>query len=110
MHDQITYLASKGHKDATIVLHDRIQIKIFIGNEYVGSGITLPDTCKINYSNMGLIYANMFLFCLLGFTSHSRIFHLYGEVVIIKYFYPYSALSNESSLACHTYCDTGIRS
>ena len=32
-----------------------------------------------------------------GFTSHSRIFHSYGDVTI----------TGEGFLACHTYCDTG---
>ena len=48
-----------------------------------------------------------------GFTSHSRIFHSYGDVTItgeglqsLKYVrHPWS-LYSEVSLACHTYCDT----
>ena len=54
---------------------------------------------------------NVEIFCL---SSHSRIFHLYGDVTITgeglqilnnaRHSWP---LSSEGSLACHTYCDTG---
>ena len=49
-----------------------------------------------------------------GLSSHSRIFHSYGDVIItceglqiLTYARHSWPLSSESSLACHTYCDTG---
>ena len=52
---------------------------------------------------------------LCGFSSHSRIFHSFGNVTIAgeglqiwtyaRHLWP--LLSSEGSLACHTYCDTG---
>ena len=49
-----------------------------------------------------------------GLSSHSNIFHSYGNVIItveghqiLSYTRHRWPLSNESSLACHTYCDTG---
>ena len=49
-----------------------------------------------------------------GFSSHSSIFYLYGNVTItgeglyiLTYARHLSPLSNEGFLACHTYCDTG---
>ena len=56
-------------------------------------------------------------FVLEGFSSHSRIFHSYGDVIIaneglqILTYARHSCiwpLRSEGSLACHT-CDTGIR-
>ena len=48
------------------------------------------------------------------FSSHSRIFHSFGPVtitdeglLILVYTQHSWPLSNEGSLACHTYCDTG---
>ena len=48
------------------------------------------------------------------FSSHSRIFHLYGDVTItgeglqiLTHARRSWPLSSEVSLACHTYCDTG---
>ena len=49
-----------------------------------------------------------------GLSSHSRTFHSYGDVIItgeglqiLTYAQHSWPLSSESSLACHTYCDTG---
>ena len=49
-----------------------------------------------------------------GFSSHSRIFHSFGDVTIIgewlqimTYVRKSRPSSNEGSLTCHTYCDTG---
>ena len=51
-----------------------------------------------------------------GFSSHSRIFHSYGDanmtgegLEILTYVYARDSwpLSSEGYLACHTYCDTG---
>ena len=54
------------------------------------------------------------LFVCLGFSSHSRIFHSYGNVTftgeglqILTYARHSWSLSSEGSLACHTYFDTG---
>ena len=53
------------------------------------------------------------LFCFVcGFTSHWRIFHSNGDVIIIgewleTYAWHSWPLSSEGSLTCHTYCDTG---
>ena len=48
-----------------------------------------------------------------GLTSHSRIFHSYGDVTIageglqiLTYARHSWPLSSEDSLACHIYCDT----
>ena len=54
----------------------------------------------------------MKLVCL-GFSSQSRIFHSFGDVtitdegLILVYAWHSWLLSNEGSLVCHTYCDTG---
>ena len=57
---------------------------------------------------------NKFVCLFGGFSSHSRIFHLYGDVTIageglqiLTYARHSWPLSSEGSLACHTYCDTG---
>ena len=56
------------------------------------------------------------IFCLFvwGLSSHSRIFHSYGDVTvageglqILTYARHSWPLSSEISLACNTYCDTG---
>ena len=55
------------------------------------------------------------LFCFVcGFTSHSRIFHSNGDVIItgegleiLTYARHSRPLSSEGSLTCHTFCDTG---
>ena len=57
---------------------------------------------------------NVFVFCLFvwGFSSHSRIFHSYGDVTIageglnMTYARHSWPLSSEGSLACHTYWNT----
>ena len=49
-----------------------------------------------------------------GLSSHSRIFHSYGDVnitgeglqILTNALHSWQ-LSSERSLACHTYCDTG---
>ena len=53
-------------------------------------------------------------FWFLDFSSHSRIFHLHGDVIItgedlqiLTYARHSWPLSSEGSLACHIYCDTG---
>ena len=47
------------------------------------------------------------LFVCFGFSSHSRIFHSYGDVSIADEGLHISwPLSSEGSLACHIYCDT----
>ena len=63
-----------------------------------------------------VIYWYSVIVCLFawGFSSHSRIFHSYGDVTITgeglqilpnaRHLWP---LSGEGSLACHTYCETG---
>ena len=61
-----------------------------------------------NFCNCQCFFVN------LGFSSHSRIFHTYGDVTITseglqiwtyaQYSWP---LSSESSLIWQTYCDTG---
>ena len=63
--------------------------------------------CKPSW---GTVFVCLFVCCL---SPHSIIFHLYGDVTITdeglqiltyaRYSWP---LSNEGSLACHTYCDT----
>ena len=51
------------------------------------------------------------LFVCCCFLSHSRILHFYGDATIIGeglQMLTYARnLSNKSSIACHTYCDTG---
>ena len=54
------------------------------------------------------------LFIYGGFSSHSRIFHSYGDVTItceglqiLSYARHSWPLSSEGSLACHTYSDKG---
>ena len=56
-------------------------------------------------------------FASLGVSSHSRSFHAYGDVTstitvegqqILTYFRHSWPLGSEGSLACQTYCDTGL--
>ena len=57
-----------------------------------------------------------FGFCLVwSLSSHSRIFHSYGDVTIageglqiLSYAQHSWPLSSEGSLTCHTHCDTGL--
>ena len=66
------------------------------------------------FSTRNLLSNLLFLF-VCGFSSHSRIFHLYGDVTITgegvqilthtQHSWP---LSSEGSLACHTYCDISL--
>ena len=90
MHNQITYLASKRHKDATIVLHDRIQIKIFIGNEYVGSGITLPDTCKVKLFQHGTYLCQHVFVLFVGVLRPTREFFTYMEMSSLLYIFTHT--------------------
>ena len=62
---------------------------------------------------MDSLWQFLFLF-VWGLSSHSRIFHSYGNVTItggglkiLTYAWHSWPLSSEGSLACHTYCDTG---
>ena len=63
-----------------------------------------------------VLFASLFDRFVWGFSSHSRIFHSYGDVFIISgeglqiltYVRHSWPLSSEGSLACHNYCDTGI--
>ena len=50
---------------------------------------------------------------IISFSSHSNIFHLFGDVTIVgeglqilTYVWHSWPLSGEGSLSCHTYCDT----
>jgi hypothetical protein len=63
--------------------------------------------CKILLA----LWATWFIY---GFTSRSRIFHLYGDVTIAgeglqNLGLCSGPLSREGSLSCHTSCDTGPR-
>ena len=68
---------------------------------------------KISYKEFTIcLFVCLFVW---GFTSHSRIFHSYGDVTItseglhiLTFTRHSSPLSSEGSLACHTYCDTGL--
>ena len=60
------------------------------------------------------IYLRYCLFVCIFFSSHSRIFHSYGDVTItseglqiLTYAWHSWPLRSEGSLTCHTYCDTG---
>ena len=68
------------------------------------------------YCNFGLerLYCISNDACYLRFSSQSRIFHSFGDVtitdeglLILVYAWHSWPLSNEGSLVCHTYCDTG---
>ena len=66
------------------------------------------------YSLENVLETFRFLFVCLNLSSHSRLFHSYGDVTItgeglqILTFARHSwPLSSEGSLACKTYCDTG---
>ena len=81
---------------------------------------SLTLLCNKHKNTYGTTFLILILVCLFvwlsvwGFSSHSRIFHPYGNVTITdggiqnltyaRYFWP---LSSEGSLACETYCDTG---
>ena len=55
------------------------------------------------------------LFVCLGFSSHSRIFHSFGDVTntgeglqMLTYSLHLWPMSSKGSLKCHTYCDTDL--
>ena len=61
-----------------------------------------------------VVLYSLFVMFVWGFSSHSKIFHSYGDVTIIgeglqilTYARHLRPLNSEGSLACHTYCDTG---
>ena len=61
------------------------------------------------------VIAIEFVCCALGFSSHSKIFHLYRDVTItgeglqiLTYARHLWQLSSEGSLVCHKYCDTAF--
>ena len=74
---------------------------------------------KIDFFYLKLIFIKIYYIyrytCVcLGFTSHSKISHSYGDVTITSEELQIFTctrhswlLSSEGSLACHTYCDTG---
>ena len=73
-------------------------------------------TFWINFGSQSIIICVLYcyLWCVvcLGFSSHLRIFHSYGDVTItveglqnLTYARHAWPLSSEGSLACHTYCD-----
>ena len=74
------------------------------------------STKTVNYlTKCGHISDKVCLF-VWGFSSHSRIFNSYGDVTfageglqILTYAQHSCPLSSEGSLACNTYCDTGVR-
>ena len=78
------------------------EVRAFYGQQWL-------DKCEDSLS----IY-RFCLVCLFGFfSSHSRIFHSYGDVTItderlqfVTYARHLWPLSSKGSLACHTYCDT----
>ena len=67
----------------------------------------------LSLSNTKLHTMNCLFACLFWFSSHLRIFHSYGEVIITsegvqiliyaRYSWP---LTSEGFLVCHTHCDT----
>ena len=76
-----------------------------------------PIECRSQEINNIVVYINHVLLDLFylfdwSFSSHSRIFHSFGDVTgerlqILTYDRHLWPLSSESSLACHTHCDTG---
>jgi hypothetical protein len=73
--------------------------------------------CNMDYSASNLSESSrllrlwkLIIYC---FTSRSRIFHLYGDVIItgtgLQNARRSGPLSREGSLPCHTCCDTGPR-
>ena len=75
------------------------------------------NLCTPQHNLLTMVIMTNFFVCLFvwGFSSHLIIVHSYGDVTIAgeglqiltcaRHSRP---LSSESSLACHTYCDTGI--
>jgi hypothetical protein len=70
--------------------------------------------CRVHRSSSGLILRyRMIIYC---FTSHSRFFHLYGDVTIhggglqnLGLCSALRAFEQGGSLSCHSCCDTGPR-
>ena len=67
-----------------------------------------PFSISETTSDSGLGLVCLFVW---GLSSHSRIFHSYGDVIdeglqILTFDRLSWLLSSEDSLACHTYCDT----
>ena len=102
----------------------KIKIHVYKKISIIYAGILLSRKCKINYANMQHNHVNMKLsnvsmqlfVCsfVWVFSSHSRIFHSYGNVTIcgeglqiLTYARPSWPLRSEGSLACHIFCDTG---
>ena len=62
-----------------------------------------------------MFYYTLFSLFVWSLSSHSRIFHSYGDVTIadeglqiLTYARHWWPLSSEASLTCHTYCDKGL--
>ena len=79
--------------------------------------LTGPVTLEPVVEHLAVELSYLFLrliFVATRYTRYSRIFHSYGDVTItdeglqiLNYTQHLMPLSNEVSLACHTYCDTG---
>ena len=77
------------------------------------NGAKFTDWMWQNLNSVSFLMIDWWFVCL-GFSSHSRIFHSYGDVTItveglkvLTYARHSWPLSSEGSSACHTYCDTG---
>ena len=82
MHDQITYLASKGHKHATIVLHDIIEIIIFI--EIITC--VVAKLCRFTQDKLfqqGPNLCEHVFVLLVGFIRPTREFTIIGERLLL---------------------------
>jgi hypothetical protein len=105
------YLLEKSHLQALDAIHKQVYMEILKLVQLQKQALQLPITdFKIPYTEHILIH----LLIIYGFTSHTRIFHLYEDVTIAgeglqKLGLCSAPLSREESLSCHTYCDMGPR-
>ena len=74
----------------------------------------MPPFSRGLKNNTHIVMKLLFVCLFWGLSSHSRIFHSYGDVTIadeglqiLTYARHSWSLSSEGSLACHNYCDTG---
>ena len=89
-----------------------------LGNIYLKTVENLTEDLFILDSHVKMLashYAVWFVCLFVCLSSHSRIFHSYGDVTIageglqiLTYARHTWPLSSEDSLTCHTYCDTGL--
>ena len=88
-----------------------VEITVYVKNSSLGGSRIFCNGSSSSIGNHRGFYVCLFVW---NFSSHSRNFHLFGDVTIageglhiLTYARHLWPLSSEGSLACHNYCDTG---